>query len=139
MVWNGYTNRKVQRSISGSRHHLRGEKNERVGIVYYDTLKCGGDLFLIAVTATRITLDERITSGLSNCLDRSVITLTSNGRAVDYNAHNVLAGDVSATAILKKRLTEYFFEIGQTSSEPLEPGVFPGWARNGCCGRCGKK
>ena len=77
-----------------------GKLTDRVGSVNYATEGCGGELLLIAATSIRISVEERLTSGLTKCIDRSVIILTKNADGtLDYG---VRVADVSGSGVLRK-------------------------------------
>jgi hypothetical protein len=78
-----------------------GTISDQVGTFNYSTLKCGGDLILVSANRLQLSVEERLTSGLLNCIDRSIITLTRNATdgTLEYNAR---VADLSAKAVLKK-------------------------------------
>lgn len=57
---------------------IPGELNEPVGTSSYSTLGCGGDLYLLESTSSKIIVEERLTSGFTRCGNRVVIDLTYN-------------------------------------------------------------
>lgn len=77
-----------------------GKLTERVGTVNYATLGCSGELILTAASSTQILVEESLTSGLSTCINHTIVTLTLNAdRTLDYS---VQASTESGSAVLRK-------------------------------------
>lgn len=73
----------------------------RSGNVKTTSLMCIADLILVSATYIRISVEEQLTKGKTNCVDRSVVNLTKNATSGTLE-YSVRVADLSATAVLRK-------------------------------------
>jgi hypothetical protein len=72
--------------------------------IEYPTLKCSGTWRLVRVNSREAIFRERITAGLSECVNQGVVTIERlNGRQLAYRFSYAGTTQVSASGILNRK------------------------------------
>jgi len=83
---------------------MRLRTQGRKFLIEYPSLNCGGEWRLISINSRRARFREKITVGLSECVDKgNVLIERLNGRQIAYRYSYRGTTDVSASAILIRK------------------------------------